>query len=480
MNCTNCKAEWTPPSGVSITQCPFCGKSLYELKDNVKNAEPHEILLKIVQQYDKKKLGDTLLKGMLTDLMPHVEKKYQRIFKQALDDKVGSKLLDLEHEENSIRIVKIKTLKDSFKNNNGFDQTADYVVDCFLFALGWIETASIEQYSKAEIDKLGLVSQQIDFAFIDGVLHKAEAKALFSSAQSLGFAENEIADMLHAKIKTLKFKPFPEPDKSLKNQKDILCSSDWYSESDYILIKQNPPSPVAIKNFIETSGNINLEMIFVKGGTFTMGSPTNEADRSSYETQHQVTLSDFSIGKYEVTQKQWTAIMGSNPSYFRSYFKGDNLPVETVSWDDVQEFIQELNQKTGKKYRLPTEAEWEYAARGGSISSPRLYSGSNNIDEVAWYKNNSGSKTHPVGQKKPNKLGIYDMSGNVAEWCNDWYGAYNSGSQSNPQGPSSGTYRVFRGGGWYNDPQDCRVSDGGYSNPDYRSGSLGFRLVLVP
>jgi hypothetical protein len=231
MNCSNCKAEWTPPAGVSITQCPFCGKSLFELNYNVKNAEPHEILLKIVQQYDKKKLGDTLLKGMLTDLMPHVEKKYQRIFKQALDDRIGAKLLDLEHEDNSIRIVKIKTLKDSFKNNNGFDQTADYVVDCFLFALGWIETASIEQYSMADIDKLGLVSQQIDFAFIDGVLQNEEAKALFSNARQLGFPENETADLINAKIKSLNLRPNPATPKSIKELKMIICSSDWHPDS---------------------------------------------------------------------------------------------------------------------------------------------------------------------------------------------------------------------------------------------------------
>jgi hypothetical protein len=156
MNCTNCKAEWTPPTGVSISKCPFCGNPLYELKDSVKNAEPHEILLKIVQQYDKKKLGDTLMKGMLTDLMPHVEKKIKRIFKQALDDRIGSKLLDLEHEENSIRIVKTSTLKDSFKNNNGFDHTADYVFDCFLFALGWIENIKTDQQIQSEADHISL------------------------------------------------------------------------------------------------------------------------------------------------------------------------------------------------------------------------------------------------------------------------------------------------------------------------------------
>jgi formylglycine-generating enzyme required for sulfatase activity len=191
---------------------------------------------------------------------------------------------------------------------------------------------------------------------------------------------------------------------------------------------------------------------------------------------HQVTLSDFQIGKYEVTQKQWTAIMGNNPSYF----KGDNLPVEQVSWNDVQEFIQKLNQKTGKTYRLPTEAEWEYAARDASTGSAVLYSGSNNIDEVAWYSGNSGSKTHPVGQKWANALGIYDMSGNVWEWCSDWYGTYSSSSQSNPQGASTGTVRVLRGGSWNNDPQDCRVSNRDGYYPDYRDYRIGFRLAIAP
>jgi formylglycine-generating enzyme required for sulfatase activity len=215
-----------------------------------------------------------------------------------------------------------------------------------------------------------------------------------------------------------------------------------------------------------------IEMVFVKGGTFTMGSPANEPNRRSDETQHQVTLSDFYIGKYEVTQKQWTAIMGSNPSNF----KGDNLPVERVSWNEVQKFIQKLKLKTGKKYRLPTEAEWEYAAQGASTGSSTLYAGSNNIDEVAWYNNNSGFTTHTVRQKKANGLGIYDMSGNVWEWCSD----YSSGSQSNPQGASSGAGRMDRGGSWYNVPQRCRVSDRDFSYPDDKSYFLGFRLVLVP
>jgi TonB family protein len=240
------------------------------------------------------------------------------------------------------------------------------------------------------------------------------------------------------------------------------------------------------QNLTETVNGVSFDMIAVKGSIFMMGSPTNVAYRNDNETQHQVTVSDYFIGKYEITQKQWIAIMGNNPSYK----KGDNLPVEQVSWDDVQEFIQKLNKKTGKKYRLPTEAEWEYAARGGasvaSISSTgseataTLYSGSNYFDEVAWYGRNSGNKTHPVGQKKANALGIYDMSGNVWEWCSDWYGNYGSGSQSNPQGPLSGTDRVYRGGSWYNDPEHCRVSNRKFSSPDRKNDGLGFRLVYAP
>lgn len=170
MNCTNCKAEWTPPRGVSITLCPFCGKPLFDVQNSTENAEPHEILLSIVKQYGRKKLNDTLLKGMLLDLMPHVEKKYQRIFKQALDDKVGSKLLDLENEYDSVRIIRISSLKDSFKNNNGFDHTADYVVDCFLFALGWITFKPAVKRNHQEAFENQLVKKKQSHLPINGLI----------------------------------------------------------------------------------------------------------------------------------------------------------------------------------------------------------------------------------------------------------------------------------------------------------------------
>ena len=219
-----------------------------------------------------------------------------------------------------------------------------------------------------------------------------------------------------------------------------------------------------------------IEMVWVSGGTFTMGATSEQGSDALDDEKpaHSVTLSGYYIGKYEVTQAQWKAVMGNNPSSF----KGDNLPVERVSWNEVQEFIKKLNQMTGKSYRLPTEAEWEYAARGGNNSRGYKYSGSNNIGSVAWYYENSGSTTHPVGSKSPNELGIYDMSGNVLEWCQDWYGDYSSSSQRNPQGPASGSYRVFRGGSWYFNARNCRVSIRNYCSPDSRDINLGFRLVL--
>lgn len=214
-----------------------------------------------------------------------------------------------------------------------------------------------------------------------------------------------------------------------------------------------------------------IEMVYVKGGTFQMGG-------GAYDEKpvHSVTLDDFYIGKYEVTQEQWRAVMGSNPSHFI----GDNLPVENVSWDDVQEFIKKLNSITGNTYRLPTEAEWEYAARGGNKRKGYKYSGSNKIEDVAWFDENSGSKTHLVGTKRPNELGIYDMSGNVYEWCQDWYGSYSSSLQKNPQGPSSGSYRVLRGGSWRYEASYCFSVDRLFNYTDSRNVNVGFRLVLCP
>ncbi len=226
-------------------------------------------------------------------------------------------------------------------------------------------------------------------------------------------------------------------------------------------------------------GTCPSDMVFVKGGTFTMGCTSEQSNCENNERPtHSVTVGDFCIGKYEVTQKEWMNIMGGNPSSFKNC--GDNCPVEMVSWNDVQEFTRKLSRQTGKDYRLPTEAEWEYAARGGNNYSPYLYSGSNSVDNVGWYSGNSGNTTRPVGRKAPNELGIYDMSGNVWEWVSDWYdsGYYGRFEGNNPKGPNSGSHRVLRGGSWNGNAQYCRVAFRSYYAPVIRSDYGGFRLAL--
>lgn len=225
-----------------------------------------------------------------------------------------------------------------------------------------------------------------------------------------------------------------------------------------------------------TVGNVSFTMIRVDGGTFQMGA-TSEQGSDAWDDEkpaHQVTLSPYYIGETEVTQELWQAVMGSNPSNF----KGMQLPVEKVSWNDCQEFVRKLNQQTGQNFRLPTEAEWEYAARGGNKSRSYKYSGSNSLGDVAWYDTNSGSKTHEVKTKLANELGLYDMSGNVWEWVQDWKGDYSSSAQTNPKGPSSGSNRVSRGGSWGNIAGYCRVSIRDYDSPGNRHSFLGLRLAL--
>ena len=238
-----------------------------------------------------------------------------------------------------------------------------------------------------------------------------------------------------------------------------------------------------------TVNGVSFTMVDIDGGTFIMGA-TNEQEgdaRDNEKPTHEVTLSGFSIGQTEVTQELWIAVMGSN----NSTFTGDlQHPEEEVSWNRAQEFISKLNELTGKTFRLPTEAEWEYAARGGNKSLGYKYAGSNNIDEVAWYSPDGPEDdyaigdwdigTHAVAKKKPNELGLYDMSGNVAEWCYDWCGNYSSEPQTNPVGPTTGTYRMLRGGSWSNCAKGCRVSfrESDYTPPYRMSFNFGLRLAL--
>lgn len=224
------------------------------------------------------------------------------------------------------------------------------------------------------------------------------------------------------------------------------------------------------------------DIVFVEGGTFEMGRKGDWGIESNESPIHNVSLSDFYIGRYEITQAQWKAIMGNNPSHFSNC---DNCPVESVNWNDVQVYLSKLNKLTGKKYRLPTEAEWEYAAKGGKESDGFFYSGSHNVYKIGWVysvlgqdSEDSKYKSHEVGGKKANELGLFDMTGNVLEWCNDWYENYTSSGQTNPKGPTAGTFRVCRGGSWASYPNHCSVTSRDLIVPENRVNRIGFRVAL--
>ncbi|WP_207691606.1 SUMF1/EgtB/PvdO family nonheme iron enzyme [Desulfonema limicola] len=248
-----------------------------------------------------------------------------------------------------------------------------------------------------------------------------------------------------------------------------------------------PQPPVIPVTSDELTNSLGMKFVYIEPGSFMMGSPENEPGRDSDETRHRVTLTKgFYMQTTEVTQGQWRAVMGSSPSYFKNC--GDNCPVETVSWEYVQEFIKKLNRKEGiDKYRLPTEAEWEYSARAGNKTAfangqitEKECGKEPNLDKMGWYCGNAGSKTHPVGQKKPNDWGLYDMHGNVYEWCMDWKSDYPSGDVIDPAGPSEGSSRVYRGGAWSRYAQSCRSANRSSNLPGKRNSRLGFRLLRQP
>ncbi len=245
--------------------------------------------------------------------------------------------------------------------------------------------------------------------------------------------------------------------------------------------EQSCAAPRAMTN------SVGMKFVWIQPGAFVMGSPADEPRRNDDEVQHEVTLTNgFYMAVTEVTQREWRRVMGTNPSHFQDC--GDDCPVEFVSWIDCEGFIQRLNRVEGcDKYRLPTEAEWEYACRASSKGA--FANGSitetgcghdPSLDAIGWYCGNSGKKPHPVGKKEPNALGLYDMHGNMWEWCQDWYGAYPSVHLTDPTGPPSGTSRVLRGGGWHEDAADCRSAVRVGRPPEGRAGTIGFRVVRAP
>ena len=301
-------------------------------------------------------------------------------------------------------------------------------------------------------------SEQVDTVRMELRIN-TDASSLNSLMQQLGyrFVENrgQFTTWQNGAVKVAVFNPY-----NYKNYKvGFIFARD-----------KNAPATTASVYTITVNG-VSFKMIRVEGGTFQMGSIEGDSDE---KPTHQVTLNTFSIGETEVTQELWQAVMGTNPSYF----KGPKRPVEQVSWDDCQNFIRRLNQQTGRSFRLPTEAEWEYAARGGKRSNGYKYAGGSSIADVAWYSGNSNHTTHDVATKRANELGLYDMTGNVWEWCQDWYGSYSSGSQTNPVGASSGSNRVYRGGSWFFDARLCRVSKRSRDGASGHDFSIGLRLAF--
>ncbi len=261
---------------------------------------------------------------------------------------------------------------------------------------------------------------------------------------------------------------------------DSVCyGMGWQGELPEELIEEEEEESID-KHYVSV-GNVSFAMISVEGGTFDLGATPEQGLYAAFDEKPsiQVTVSSFYLAEVPVTQAIWTTIMGDNPSHF----KGDNLPVERVSWEDCQEFIKRLNIQTGIKFRLPTEAEWEYAARGGQHSRHHKYSGADDNDksDYLWFKENSQSLSHEVKTKLPNELELYDMNGNISEWCGDWYfNSYaNNGERVNPKGPSSGVAKVYRGGSWDDKAMNCRVSKRFSMNPIFKNKLVGLRLAAT-
>lgn len=273
---------------------------------------------------------------------------------------------------------------------------------------------------------------------------------------------------------------------------DVLPNEQPVSREAKLTVTYKDAEAAASLNIIQAAGatditvnvgNVTFKMVYIKAGTFMMGAADDDKEANSWEKPaHKVTLThDYYMGEYEVTQALWNEVMGNNPSQYKDADGDLTLPVENVSFEDVQEFIGKLNEKTGMKFILPTEAQWEYAARGGAKSQGYKYSGGNTVDEVAWYDSNAGFKTHPVGQKLPNELGLYDMCGNVMEWCTDWYGDYSADDQVDPTGAdnNSQNYRVARGGGLISLESDMRITFRAGSEMKSHMFFQGFRLSMM-
>lgn len=330
------------------------------------------------------------------------------------------------------------------------------------------QTAADRAFSKNDYNATSKFLQEAEAA-ADWIMNRGPIRAEADEKKSSAINYRNAANDPYLKVSDFSFSLYQKAEEYMR-QGDAVYEKIEFEEAARLYSLAGNQFQQACKNAVAGCvKNMINSLVRIDAGTFKRG-------------EQQVTISKaFLIGKYEVTQAQWRAVMGNNPAKY----KGADRPVEQVSWHDAMAFCEKLNDygyaPRGYKFSLPTEAQWEFAARGGNKSKGYEYSGSNDINEVAWYDDNSGDKTHDVGTKKPNELGLYDMSGNVWEWCLDWRDGYGDEKEvTDPQGPQSGSFRVIRGGSWRYSARYCRVAHRYNRGPDYRNFNLGFRLALVP
>ena len=402
--------------------------------------------------------------------------RIEKILKNKQDLAEHAESLKEVNEENDID-RKMAKLEEGIKNNTNYPAEGFYELGLAYSEKGEIDDA-ISNFMIA-------IDRKPDYAEAYHALSKAycnkpDYKKAWENIEKAILLKPEDSEMLMTRCQIYKNKGLIEEAKkdaergielATKERKSDMLTAFRRLQGELSKIEEPAEKPIDI-----SVGKETFRMVKVKGGVFTMGATSEQGDKAYIKEfpVHNVLLDDYYIGETVVPQGLWNAVMRENPSRFN----GDNLPVERVSWEDAQEFVKRLNHMTGRTFRLPTEAEWEYAARGGKKSQGYKYSGSDNLDEVAWFDDNSGGKTHSVKGKKANELGLYDMSGNVWEWCQDWYGGYSGDAQSNPQGSSSGAERVRRGGGWRSLTRSCRVSSRSSYAPAHPYNGLGFRLVM--
>ena len=523
MQCPSCKSKWNLDPSVSqqkINKCPFCGASL-KTKKKPDTSTIEGVLRSIVLEYGEKIYENSnaqRFKALLYDLAVRFPKERKGL-NIAIDNQIPARLLKKNGSNNDEKTHEVTESTYILVDTIGFQpEIAQGIVNILAAGLGWkIKTRSssagksIQKKQSTQTGK-GVRKQQSSqtgksvrkrqsASNSSGKNHKAISSS--SSATSPVSSKKQSSPSPSSKKSSQRNKK-QQSSKRIRGQYAIICFLLLFSIGVYFIGKKKNVSESDQKTTFSIDSVENSTMIFVEGGTFQMGSTSGDSDEKPV---HSVTVLSFYMCDHEVTQKEYCDVMGTNPSYY----SGDNRPVENMSWYNAIEYCNRRSMKEGltpcytidksnmdsnntnssddlkwtvkcnfsaNGYRLPTEAEWEYAAKGGKKSEGYTYSGSNSIGNVAWYDGNiSGNRTHDVKTKPPNELELYDMSGNVYEWCWDWMGAYSSSSQTNPTGASSGSLRVLRGGCCSDYASFCRVANRFHYTPSGSYYNLGFRVV---